>query len=758
LKLDLLSTDFGHVFALAEHIEFEKSGWWEEAIRRTVVYVLFRATMGLAEAGVISEVTKLLGEVGQAPILKELSALLASNVVLARDAVIHLSETARSKSSAEERSSIQLEQDSKAAFEEAVRSNGTDLHVRPEWESFQAELLFPLVRELGARTASLLRGEIAVSATGSERAYIESFPPSDRVDVRQIVSEFLAPESDAVRGLVLGYLTHYMLIASNGPDRDTLARIKKTSDTAEFNILLDTNVIFSLLDLHFNPLNVAAKDFLALVRSSPRDVVIKLWVLPETLAEARAALENALDRAPRGQVTQGMAAAALGHGDVSGLLGRYFERASASPGLSPRNHFEPYILGLEEVLKGIGVTVVDEDTSPLRENTRVRRRVSNWYSFVRNDDPATRAFRSRENIEHDVLLVEFVAKHRKEGSESAAAVRWWLLSIDLMLSGQERRDLGGAKSIPSSVNPAELTQLLRFWIPRGDTLEKALLGAIRLPFSFFSYDSAAEKVSLAIIDRISMFANSENFSQGVIESILENETVKNVFASSKRSEAEIHTRAIEAALAEEVQERDDEIRRLRLEISAAKRTTASQHVADSRRSDIARGKEQSKAALLAKVERADRDRRKAEEALAELRAEKSESATGSVQFAHRAAHAELELARLRRRLATWVVVVAFVLIVGSFVLATSLFSLATKPWTLGLVGLGHVLLLVFGLWMAALKGPWKRLTKAQKALGWAWRALGSFLILGVVASLVGSAVSAESTTTPVPAENESPGK
>lgn len=600
-----------HVYTLAQHVELREAGWWEEAIDRTIQYTLYREKGGLSSADLLRRSSQLLGLTvnDRDVLLPRMEHLVASDRVIARDDRFVLSMDALHEYEETERASKALEDSVANDYREVAERHRPALGEVPDWQTFCNDLVFPLVNELGARTLNLLRGDTTLPETRAHAQFLANYVEGKRGLAQAMVSEFLDPNAQAVREFILGYLTHYMLISSTALDKASLDRLHVETGRQEFHIVLDTNVIFSMLNLHYNPSNEAAQAFLALTRSIGRYADVHLYVLPDTLKEAQESLAGALERAPKGNVTSAMASA-VGHlGEVSGLLGKYFEARAKQHSLSPALYFQPYIDGLQMQLEEIGVEVVNADTDAIRARGSFAQRVDAWYSFEYDKERG----RSRSRIEHDVVALEYVADQR--GGTVAAQLteaKWWLLTVDFGLQNEERRGLQGRRAVPRSINPAELVHVLRFWVPRSEELEAALLGGIRLPFSFFQYDNRVEKTSLKILDRLSRYSNVEDFSSEFVQKIFTDQSLRTAFEKSGSSE-QSEVEALESSLARAAHAAEEQVRAAEARITELEASIARLESADTKQRDIAAGKERSKAKLLSENERLKRDRDKAEE-------------------------------------------------------------------------------------------------------------------------------------------------
>lgn len=115
-----------------------------------------------------------------------------------------------------------------------------------------------------------------------------SVPPESREGVQRAVQQFFASTDLAVRQFVLLHLhAHLLGLAASLPPESLDALQKRVCSPVQLRVLLDTNFLFSLLDLHENPANEAAKELVRLLLLIKGRVSVTLYVTPLTVDEFR---------------------------------------------------------------------------------------------------------------------------------------------------------------------------------------------------------------------------------------------------------------------------------------------------------------------------------------------------------------------------------------------------------------------------------------------------------------------------------------
>ncbi|MGX1748815.1 hypothetical protein [Glutamicibacter protophormiae] len=522
-------TSLGLMYALAENVELRQNGWQDEAIKRAVLCALHESIEGLTKEAVAKKVEQLIGSNFKDSELNLIMLGLgqSSSLVIRQDKY-YLSESSRTKLDEELSEAKRIEESCKSRLMDIARKHGLVDIV--SWNLLLNSLIIPMTNELGSRTFQLLQGQTPVHDTVAGRNFVDSFPPDEHQKVREIVTEYIDPSISDVRKHILGYLTNYTIIAARGLSGAQMNNLIHLSEDLRFDVLLDTNVIFSILGLHKNPLNEAANDLLSLKEVLKGSIDIRFYVLDSTVNEAKMALTGAYNIAKKVEKTPDpFAAAALENNYVSGLVGGFLEkRLKFGSGLTASSHFTTYIYSLETYLTAKNIDTVDD--SETRDLPETQRRANNWMSFQKKDGT-----KSRGAYLHDATAVETVRKKRGPIVNSAATARWWFVSLDLALQSLERKDLGGTHRLRTTITPDELTQLMRFWVPRSTQMDEALIGAIRMPFAFYSYDAGIEKQTEKILALVSSLQDSSDLSTEDAVLILQDKHLRESLADKEKA-------------------------------------------------------------------------------------------------------------------------------------------------------------------------------------------------------------------------------
>ena len=170
------------------------------------------------------------------------------------------------------------------------------------------------------------KGETVDSdVTALTREFVALFATSRRVELRSAIGRFLDPNDAKVRRYVTEHLDASFLVRASGLTSDALVDISEFGRRPPtFRLFLDTNFLFSLLDLHDNPSNESAQMLGEMIRKVAKHLSIKMYVILPTMEEIKRTL-LAVRRDLRGmKILPALTDAALEVG-ISGIAMRFSE-------------------------------------------------------------------------------------------------------------------------------------------------------------------------------------------------------------------------------------------------------------------------------------------------------------------------------------------------------------------------------------------------------------------------------------------------
>lgn len=564
------STDHDHkdlppeVVALVHHVELYRSGWRDVALQR-----LIQAMMWLSPpSSTLESIQQSLAmEVGVSLSLEVISDQLQKladqdEIIQGLNGDFRLPESRKLQNEAALTEGENIASNAYEYFITLLANYCPDLDGLLTWDTFNDELLAPLINDLGARTYDFILGQpLDLQSQQLERSFLEQFDRSEAEGLRRVIVAFLDPTVTEVRAYVLRKLATFFLVRAVSLPAEAVQALNATAGTRpRFRVLLDTNFLFSCLGLHDNPSNDAASSLLALSGEHTDLVDLRFYVLSDTLDEARRALIGNIETLSSLRL-RGSLSRAASEVTLSGLAQRFVQE-SLKPGgpTTAEEFFAPYVDNLLQVARSKGIDIYQIDTTPYHVRQDVVDDIEAQRAIEEERRPDSRRRpKSYEQIEHDMTLWHVAKDLRPKWVESALQAQFWIATVDFRFIGFDAYKT--RSGIPLCVHPTTLIQLLQFWLPRDARLSDALVSGLRLPFLFLPFDVEAEHAVVKILETLGRFADSENLSVETVTHILMNQALRDRIAAAQSTEDEIELVRLE--LVEHDDALQQELQRLR---------------------------------------------------------------------------------------------------------------------------------------------------------------------------------------------------
>jgi hypothetical protein len=542
--------------ALVQHIELNKAGWWDKAVHRLVL-----AAVWLADEPPSADAIQaaLLGTfklpISTAKLLTALGSLESRKMLLRLPTDAYkIPEEQSIIFEKEIDASEKIESAAKETFCKMVAEIGEELEPAKVWESFEHQFLGPLIKQVGANAYRLVAGERMTVDSALVDYFLMPFPSGVHGKLRALVTAFIDPKKPEVCAYISRMLHARFCVEASGLPEDVLAKLNASvGKQIRFRMFVDTNFLFSLLEIHENPSNAAAQELRELIAQLNGNPRIELFVTPETIEEAKGSIAHTkglLSGLPAGSnFTQ----IALGH-VFSGMAVKFLtERLRKNGKLTTEDWFDPYLYDFVPIARGKGVELFNEKLDGYSTRQDVVDDINILIEFETRRLPEHKR-KSYPKIAHDMMLWHFVNDKRPAYVESPTDADSWILTVDFRFIAFDEHKQNHSKSkIPLCIHPTSLIQLLQFWIPRTKAFEEAVLGSLRLPFLFQDFDAEGEQTSLKILKGIGRFEGNEGLSQDAITQVMLNEGLRSRLRAGETDEVEVAL--IRDALVEEMRQR-----------------------------------------------------------------------------------------------------------------------------------------------------------------------------------------------------------
>jgi hypothetical protein len=528
------------ITALVQHVELNQAGWWEKSVQRLVL-----AAVWLSDHSPNSEeILRTVKEVFSLPLsngkfMATLNTLEKQDfLVKLTDGTYRIPDVQRKVFEQEITAAEKIEKDAIDYFTSLVELSCKGLDPANVWKVFESEFLVPLINEVGSNAYHLIAGEKMVVDKGFVDRFLKKFDSSYDRALRDLVTSFLDPKKEEVRSHISRLLHARFCVEASGLTEEVINKINETvGKQIQYRIFVDTNFLFSLLNLHDNPSNDAAKELQELITHLQSNLKVKLYIIPRTIDEAKSSIESAkhnLSGIPDGE---NFTNAALDVG-FSGMSKRFLnERLRRGVALSSEDWFDPYLKDFVSIARGNGIEFFNEDLAEYS----IRQDVVDDILAVQDSEkwrPINKR-KSYEKVAHDMILWHFAKDQRPSHIESPIDARDWILTVDFRLIGfdQHKQERAG-ENVPLCLHPTSLIQLLQFWVPRTKEFEEAMLGSMRLPFLFQAFDVEAERTSLKILKGLGRFEGREDIPTQTITRVILNEGLRSRLKSNHSVEVE----------------------------------------------------------------------------------------------------------------------------------------------------------------------------------------------------------------------------
>ncbi len=545
------------VATLVHHIELNRSGWWDKVVQRLALAAVWWSDHPPSADEIkntLSQEFKL--SLSHDKLRTVLNALEKQNLLVAlQEGRYRIPDVQRLVFEQDISAAEKVESSAREFFCKLAKELCAGLDEITVWSAFQTKFLTPLIKDLGANAYHLITGEKLSVDRSLVDCFLKEFKPEFHSGLRGLVTSFLDPKKDEVRAYVSRMLHARFCVEAGGLPESAIQKLSETvSKQAKFRIFVDTNFLFSLLELHENPSNAAARELLELITQLKSNPKVQLYIVTKTIGEAKTSITAAKRRLSGIPDSGNFTQAALNVG-VSGMTERFLsERLRRGGKLTAEDWFDPYLTDFVAIARGKGVEFFNESLDSYAIRQDVIDDIIYVQEFEKRLDESRK--KSYQKVAHDMILWHFVSDQRPAYIESPIDSRDWILTVDYRLIGfDEYKQKNSGSKIPLCLHPTSLIQFLQFWVPRTKEFEEAMLGSMVLPFLFQKLDTEGERTSLRILKGLGRFEGRDDISAQTITHVILNDGLRARLQSNKTEDGEAEIALIRDALVEEMNTR-----------------------------------------------------------------------------------------------------------------------------------------------------------------------------------------------------------
>jgi len=360
----------------------------------------------------------------------------------------------------------------------------------------------------GADTFSLITGTELVSEENVAESYSTLIQESTLMLEDARLEQLAATEfplffdstgKPGRRKYLIGHIGYVLAHFAVGFDQQMIDTIY--TQPVDFVLFLDTNFLYSILGIHDNPLNEAAKAVYEATRNYKGKAKVELLFTEETLAEFNRGIEWAISILKGYTWTKELSSVATRSGSLQGLISAY-HKANAEKRTDPEAFFGKYRSSLH-ILKSMGIDIWPERLDYLKTNRPVTDDIMEEFDYYQD---TARKPKKYETLEHDVLMWHLVKNKRPPG-DSVAQAKYFILTCDYRFCSfdKRRRQEAGLRT-PICLLPSQLFQILRLFVPRTENFDTAFLQSFRLPITT-PFDVKRENLVMRILQVLSQMSS-----------------------------------------------------------------------------------------------------------------------------------------------------------------------------------------------------------------------------------------------------------
>jgi hypothetical protein len=297
------------------------------------------------------------------------------------------------------------------------------------------------------------------------KRYLTSIPIKE---ARQILRSFVitrtAKRTLYLSQLVDGTFSFFALTA------DTQTSELLRHNLMPLKLLLDTNFIFGLLQMHVNAFVSVSNDLIQLINDNR--FPFQLYYHPLTVREFNTVLEYSKQRILGKEWSQSLSRALLKAAFLSGIEYRFHELNSESK-ITPNEFFDRYS-HVERILHSFGIRKYNDDFNHLLEDDQTLELISKYKMFLAPKEKA------HNTLLHDVVLWRTLQTIRKKSAEPFGAGAMFL-SCDYSFFNFDRKVLRQVGQVGTVVLPNVFLQLLRPFVARTNDFDSKFIETFALP-------------------------------------------------------------------------------------------------------------------------------------------------------------------------------------------------------------------------------------------------------------------------------------
>lgn len=499
--------------SLIYHVELNNSGWWKRATYDLIFSAIWLSPNKKLTAQQIVEILKSYSISLNTQTIKtytktliregHLTEIVSGTFGLSESMIVDITKKVTQGKDVE----FSIQRD----FQKVIKNHLPQLtnidEINQMWFSFNKDVLIPTVQSMGIKTYEFITDQNN-NLNGSVQfdKFLINYEPGLHQSLKEAISDFLSTDTPGIRSYVLRHLNAFFFIEASGLKKSTVESLsREISKKPVFNIFIDTNFLFSSLEIHTQSSNQGVESLLNLTTEISEYVEVNFYVLPQTISEARKSIQIAKNDLKELPPYQPQLFSAMAQLHPNGIISKYYERCEElGSQISIDSYFAPYLTRLVEILGTKKISLLDEDISRLYNRPEIISDINDQLLRVKNN----RYGKNYIMWEHDISLWYFVVEKRSSFVSSPLNAIYWIITFDSSFFSFDKYKITSATSLSNirvCIDPNLISQVLQFWVPRTPQLEETLFDSLLWPFLLREFDNQDARTRQSIINAVNRF-------------------------------------------------------------------------------------------------------------------------------------------------------------------------------------------------------------------------------------------------------------
>ena len=450
-------------------------------------------------------------------------------------------------------------------FEAIVRERLPDLDQDRVWDLFEKQLLEPIVIDLGAQAWNFITNNEPLpwtSLPGNLDRFLNNFPINSRNEMKAAAASFFDPRLEAPRAFFVDTFNASFFSTACGLTSDELGYIAKLiANPISIEAILDVDLMLAANGLFDQPTNEVATNLIELERRERFVAGIDLSVTDVSVRQAQYSLRLAR-RICAKDTADGVSAYGALLATIEGVMSGFISRGDRDC----QRYFSDFMSWLPEgcvrlFSNPLLMSAYDHSSDP-----DVSSGIRTYRTFLKVAPDANIGNDSELRVEHDVALRFFVRNLRGGDWKYLGSNRFWAVSDNTFLLDFDALTAKRTGSVPVCVHPLTLLQMLRLWLPRNETWDRAVTSSMRLPFVHLGESGKLDRAAVQVLGALARHETSHYDDEFLIASLVNEELRR---AAIRPSQLPVQETASELASGRaEIESARNEIEAARQELKA----------------------------------------------------------------------------------------------------------------------------------------------------------------------------------------------